>query len=501
VPGGKRRQIGLSDGLPLLPFFAVVVIFLIIPTVTVIVGSVYADGVFSFARIQALFSGTALSALAKSVLLSGSTAIIGAILGAVLAWLVVSSPPTSMVRRAVISLCSVLAQFGGVALAFAFLATVGLNGVLTLWVQQLFGFNLAGSGWLYSLTGLILVYTYFQIPLMVIVFVPALEGLRDQWREAAVSLGASTWRYWREVAIPLLTPAFLGSALLLFANAFAAYATAAALVSQGSPTLGGKIFRAVLWVAFGLFFLFPLYAMADFSTRNLIAGGRTVQAWKNLVADEALYQAIVISLLLAVFTVVAMLLVLVPTMIWVRLRAPWAKGMVEFLCLLPLTIPALVIVVGLRNVYLWVTYFLGESALTLTFVYVVLVLPFAYRAIDAALSSIDLQTLAEAARSLGAGWPTTILRVVVPNIWSGILSAAFISIAVVLGEYTIASLSGYQTLQVQIVAIGKSDGPTSVAASLAVLLFGFVLLLILSAVTRGRRRSPVEAAVQPGVAA
>ena len=140
-----------------------------------------------------------------------------------------------MVRRAVISLCSVLAQFGGVALAFAFLATVGLNGVLTLWVQHVFGWNLAGSGWLYSLTGLIVVYTYFQIPLMVIVFVPALEGLRDQWREAAVSLGASTWSYWREVAVPLLTPAFLGSALLLFANAFAAYATAAALVSQGSP--------------------------------------------------------------------------------------------------------------------------------------------------------------------------------------------------------------------------------------------------------------------------
>jgi putative spermidine/putrescine transport system permease protein len=267
-------------------------------------------------------------------------------------------------------------------------------------------------------------------------------------------------------------------------------------------TLGGKVFRAVLLVAFGVFFLFPLYAMADFSTRNLIAGGRTMRAWQNLVADDALYQSIVISLLLAVFTVVAMLLVLVPTMIWVRLRTPWAKGTVEFLCLLPLTIPALVIVVGLRNVYLWVTYFLGESALTLTFVYVVLVLPFAYRAIDAALSSIDLQTLAEAARSLGAGWPTTIMRVVVPNIWSGILSAAFISIAVVLGEFTIASLSGYQTLQVQIVQIGKTDGPTSVAASLAVLLFGFVLLLILSLVTRGRRRAPaldVAAPIPTGV--
>jgi putative spermidine/putrescine transport system permease protein len=245
--------------------------------------------------------------------------------------------------------------------------------------------------------------------------------------------------------------------------------------------------RGALWVVFGAFFLFPLYAMADFSTRNLIRGGRTGAAWVNLFADDALYQAIVTSLLLAVLTVVGMLVILVPTMIWVRLRTPWAKGAVEFLCLLPLTIPALVIVVGLKNVYLWVTYLLGESALTLTFVYLVIVLPFAYRALDAALSAIDLKTLAEAARSLGAGWTTTILRVVVPNIASGVLSAAFISVAVVLGEYTIASLSGFQTLQVQIVAIGKTNGPTSVAASLAVLLFGFVLLLALSLLTRRRR--------------
>ncbi|UXA17945.1 ABC transporter permease subunit [Mycobacterium sp. SMC-4] len=227
----------VSDTLPLLPFLAIVTVFLLIPTVTVIVNAVYADGVFTLQRIEALFTGTALAALRDSVLLSGATAVLGAFLGAMLAWLIVSSPPTSAVRRAVLSLCSVLAQFGGVALAFAFLATIGLNGVLTLWVQQIIGFNLAASGWLYGLTGLILVYTYFQIPLMVIVFLPALEGLREQWREAAVSLGASTWDYWREVAVPVLTPAFLGSALLLFANAFAAYATAAALVSQGSPIL------------------------------------------------------------------------------------------------------------------------------------------------------------------------------------------------------------------------------------------------------------------------
>jgi putative spermidine/putrescine transport system permease protein len=263
-------------------------------------------------------------------------------------------------------------------------------------------------------------------------------------------------------------------------------------------TVPAKLIRAVLWILFGLFFLFPLYAMADFSTRDLRGAGRTMAAWLNLVDDDALFASIVTSLTLAVLTVAVLLLLLLPTMIWVRLRAPWAARLVEFLCLLPLTIPALVIVVGLRNVYLWVTYFLGESALTLTFVYVVIVLPFAYRALDAALSSIDLRTLSEAARSLGAGWLHTITRVIVPNIWSGVLSAAFISVAVVLGEYTIASLTGYQTLQVQIVAIGKSDGPTSVAASLAVLLLGFVLLLALSLLgRRGRRPATVEQAAAP----
>ncbi|MFV8048529.1 ABC transporter permease [Mycobacterium sp. 48b] len=238
MPGGTSRRdlrAGIRDALPLLPFVAVVTVFLIIPTVTVIVMAFFADGSFSLDRIVALFSGTALAALAKSIALSASTALIGAVLGAVLAWLIVSSPPTSMLRRSVLALCSVLAQFGGVALAFAFLATIGLNGVLTLWVKENLGWDLAGSGWLYGLPGLILVYTYFQIPLMVIVFLPAVEGLRAQWHEAAVNLGASQWQYLREVAVPLLSPAFLGSALLLFANAFAAYATAAALVSQGSP--------------------------------------------------------------------------------------------------------------------------------------------------------------------------------------------------------------------------------------------------------------------------
>lgn len=252
------------------------------------------------------------------------------------------------------------------------------------------------------------------------------------------------------------------------------------------PSRAWRLGRGALLAVFAVFFLVPLYSMLDFSTRE-IGGGRTGQAWANLVQDPALTSAIITSLLLALLTVVGMLVLLLPTMIWVRLRIPRASRLVEFLCLLPLTIPALVIVVGMRNVYTWVNYLVSDSALTLAFVYVVLVLPYAYRAIDAALSSIDVVTLAEAARSLGAGWLTVMLRIVVPNIGSGLLGAAFISVALVLGEFTIASLTNYENLQVVINFLGKSDAKTSVAASLAALAFAFLLLLGLSYVGRGRR--------------
>lgn len=266
----------------------------------------------------------------------------------------------------------------------------------------------------------------------------------------------------------------------------------------GRRTPWGRAGRVLVLLAFGIFFATPLLAMVDFSTRNPFGGGRSLEAWRNLVQNDQVFSGIVISFSLAAITVAGMLAVLVPTMIWVRLRTPWAQGAVEFLCLLPLTIPPLVIVVGLRDVYAWVTYFLGESSLTLGFVYVVLVLPYSYRALDAALDAIDLRTLSEAARSLGAGWGTTIVRVVVPNIWSGILSAAFVAIAVVMGEYTVASLMGFENLQVDIVLIGKASGPTSVAASLGVLLLGIALLLGLSLLSRRRRGGGEAQVVTPG---
>jgi putative spermidine/putrescine transport system permease protein len=164
--------------------------------------------------------------------------VLGAVLGGVVAYAVATGNPDGMVRRTVTAFCGVLAQFGGVMLAFAFIATVGFTGLVTVFLKEQFGIDiLAASVWPYEMSGLIVVYCYFQIPLMVLVFLPALDGVRPQWREAAESVGATTWQYWRHVAGPLLLPAFLGSTLLLFANAFSSYATAAALISQGRVIL------------------------------------------------------------------------------------------------------------------------------------------------------------------------------------------------------------------------------------------------------------------------
>jgi len=244
-----RKPVGALIGV--LPFFAYTTIFLVTPTLIVVVGA-FLDGSSrpTLGNLSALAQPQITSAFIHSIVLSAVTAVVGAVLGAVLAYAVSTAREGGTLRRLVTSLCGVLAQFGGVTLAFAFVATVGFQGFVTLWLQN-FGIDLAGSTWLFDpYKGLMLVYTYFQIPLMLIVFLPAVEGLRPQWREAAETLGGSTWDYWQHVAGPILAPSFIGAMLLLFTNAFSAYATAAALISQGSPIIplqiGGTLSSEVL---------------------------------------------------------------------------------------------------------------------------------------------------------------------------------------------------------------------------------------------------------------
>jgi putative spermidine/putrescine transport system permease protein len=236
------RPIGGGRRLPLtwigvIPFFAYIGLFLLLPTAIVVAGAFLdKNGNPTFAEIQTTLSqGYVVRAYLNSLLLSLVSAVVGAIAGAILAYAIVLGNPQGLLRRVVTSVAGVLAQFGGVTLAFAFIATIGGAGFMTVYLQD-HGIDIYPNGiWLYELPGLVLVYLYFQIPLMVLVFLPALDGIRPQWREATESLGGNGWHYWRYVAGPLLFPAFLGATLLLFANAFSAYATAAALINQGNP--------------------------------------------------------------------------------------------------------------------------------------------------------------------------------------------------------------------------------------------------------------------------
>ncbi len=241
-PAGGGRRLPLV-WLGAVPFLAYVTIFLVLPTIIVIFGAFSGPHGPTLSNVKALTQDYIVTSFVNSLELSAMSAIIGAVVGAVVAYAVVTGKPDSTLRRVVTSASGVLAQFGGVTLAFAFIATIGGAGLITVWLGD-HGIDIGSNVWLYELPGLTLVYSYFQIPLMVLVFLPALDGIRPQWREATETLGGTSWDYWRHVAAPLLWPAFIGSTLLLFANAFSAYATVEALVSQGGIVLPLQIYNA-----------------------------------------------------------------------------------------------------------------------------------------------------------------------------------------------------------------------------------------------------------------
>ena len=222
-----------------MPFFVYVGVFLLLPTAIILAGSLVApDGSISLSNFEGIAKPFMFTSFVNSFEISAVSALVGAIVGAILAYAVATGNPQGLLRRAVMSAAGVFAQFGGVTLTFAWLATLYTTGIVYIFLKD-HGLDIypGGTIWLIDLRGLTLIYLYFQIPLMVLVFIPAIDGIRPQWREATESLGGNTWHYWRYVAGPLLLPSFLGCTLLLFANAFSAYATAAALLTQGGVIL------------------------------------------------------------------------------------------------------------------------------------------------------------------------------------------------------------------------------------------------------------------------
>jgi putative spermidine/putrescine transport system permease protein len=230
------------------PFFLYVAVFLLLPIVVLAVEAFRAtdpdtfEETWSTDSIVAITRGAYRRAYLGSLELSGIGAVLATVLGLALAVAVLRSRRGAVLRRLVLTASGVLANFGGVPLAFAFLATIGNAGVVTALLTDTLGLS---NFSLYSMLGLTLVYLYFLIPLMVLIITPALEALRPQWREAADNLGASGWQYWRYVGGPVLAPPVVGAAMLLFATSFAAYATAKALVGSSVPLVTLQIADAL----------------------------------------------------------------------------------------------------------------------------------------------------------------------------------------------------------------------------------------------------------------
>jgi putative spermidine/putrescine transport system permease protein len=220
--------------LGVVPFFVFALMFLILPTLYLMAGAFQdSTGQFTLSNIRGIFTPTIMAAYWISIRVSLASAVGGAVVGFFLAYAVVQGGLPRWLRPALMTFSGVASNFAGIPLAFAFISTLGRTGLVTALLIKYFDFNLYSAGFnLLSFTGLALTYLYFQIPLMVLIITPAIDGLKREWREASEILGANTWQYWLYVGLPVLWPSILGTTLLLFANAFGAVATAYALTGS-----------------------------------------------------------------------------------------------------------------------------------------------------------------------------------------------------------------------------------------------------------------------------
>jgi len=275
-------------------------------------------------------------------------------------------------------------------------------------------------------------------------------------------------------------------------------------VAPETPVRAGRrgtgAWRFVVLLLLGLYFVIPIAASVVFTVRDRGRGGVTLQHYAEIPGSEGFAAAFTRSLALAGLTVVIVLLLMIPTVVLVDLRLPRLRTAVELLTLTPLVLPPIALVVGVRSVLSWAPdYFLNtpladaffalqkpELPWILVFVYVVLALPFVYRALDAGVRGADLRTLTEAARNLGASWPRVLVSVVLPVLRTSVLNAAFITFALVLGEFTVAAILGFETFPTWIVRISGSAAQLSVAVSVLSLMVTWLLLLLISALDRRR---------------
>ena len=273
-----------------------------------------------------------------------------------------------------------------------------------------------------------------------------------------------------------------------------------------APRRGGRprrprVWRGVVLVLAAVYFLVPLIASFVFTVK-VPDGGFSLDAYGQIFAAEGFGTSLLLSLGLGIATIVLVLLLTLPAAVAVRLGAPRLRPVLEVVCTLPLVVPPITFVAGISMVLRWGPDYLASTPfyqtiislqnpdfpVVLVLAYVVLALPFVYRSLDAGLGAIDVRTLSEAARNLGASWPHVLLRVIIPNMRSAMASASFLTLALVLGEFTIARLLSFQTFPVWIYTISGSQAQVSVAVSVFSLLITWLLLLALSS-AGARQRS------------
>lgn len=220
----KKSPASWTAWLGLVPFFIFGLAFELLPILTVAQSSLTSKGALTLEFYRQAMDPLFLRSFGNSIKLSAITATFGVIFGTLVAYAIITTR-NKFVQNALTALSDVTTNFGGAPLAFAFIVILGSTGVITLLLKQI-GINLYPNFRIYSISGLTIAYLYFQLPLMILLIIPSLYGLKREWREAAVNLGASTFRYWVEIALPILFPALMSGFLLLFANSFGAYATA-----------------------------------------------------------------------------------------------------------------------------------------------------------------------------------------------------------------------------------------------------------------------------------
>ena len=250
--------------------------------------------------------------------------------------------------------------------------------------------------------------------------------------------------------------------------------------------------RTFRWVVFGLlgfYVLAPMAASIQFSLEAGYQGHLSFIAYSQAIAEPGLAASLITSVKVAAGAMIITLVLLVPTVILVNLRLPRWRPVLDAVSLLPLGVPAVVIVLGVLGVYRNLPDIITGTPVILALVYVILAMPYSYRAIDSGVRSLDLHTLVDASRSMGAGWGKLFSRVLLPNMRSGILAAAFLTVALSLGEYAIASIMGFMTFPVWLVSVEGNNPYVAVALSIAALLVTWILLVALALVGSGKRRT------------